>query len=83
MFRFIRTSDDKVRYKILKNPGRHFDLADETKELELLRSLYPELSNDELLAVKERLDGYFEVVLSLFLKRFSNKNIDQPAEDSQ
>jgi len=42
---------------------------DNEKELELLKSLYPELTPDQLLEVKERLDGYFEVALQIFLRQ--------------
>lgn len=53
---------------------RPFDLAVENQELELLRTLYPELSSDQLLAVKERLDGYFAVVLEVLAERFPSGN---------
>ena len=43
-------------------------LNDNSDEIAILRDLYPELDSDQLLETKERLDGYFEVVLSI-LKR--------------
>ena len=37
--------------------------------LAILKELYPELTADQLLETKERLDGYFNVVLKIFLER--------------
>jgi hypothetical protein len=54
----------------------------QTSELSLLRSLYPELNNDQLLEVKERLDGYFEVVLETFLEKYSKPRIDDTSRAS-
>ena len=51
-------------------------LPHHSEKLELLRKLYPELNNDQLLEVKERLDGYFEVVLEVFLAKSSKDSID-------
>lgn len=44
-------------------------------ELAILRKLYPELGPDQLLETKERLDAYFEVVLSV-LNQPTNLTID-------
>jgi hypothetical protein len=52
------------------------DAQQHALEWDLLRSLYPELTNDQLLEVKERLDGYFEVVFETFLDRHSKGDID-------
>jgi hypothetical protein len=43
-------------------------LDNNSEEIAILRDLYPELNPDQLLEAKERLDGYFEVVISI-LKR--------------
>jgi hypothetical protein len=57
-------------------------LQQHSEKLELLRRLYPELNNDQLLEVKERLDGYFEVVLEVFLAKSSQNSIDGSVEPS-
>jgi hypothetical protein len=58
--------------------SRHFDLATHhAEDLQFLRGLYPELNDDRLLELKERLDGYFDVVLETFLEKYSKDNIDQ------
>ncbi len=51
-------------------------------ELSLLRSLYPTLNNDQLLEIKERLDGYFEVVFETFLEKHSKENVDGALKSS-
>jgi hypothetical protein len=66
------------------NSGDHLiaDLATEAADLEFLRCLYPELNNDKLLEAKERLDGYFEVVLQVFLDKYSESSIDDILKSS-
>lgn len=44
--------------------------------LDLLREIYPELNHDQLIEAKERLDGYFDVVLETFLESGAKANID-------
>jgi hypothetical protein len=71
-----------------KNPAdnliaRHIDLTeDRADDLEFLRGLYPDLNNDKLLEVKERLDGYFEVVLQVFLEKYPKGSIDDSLKSS-
>src|SRR6478752_8141269 len=51
------------------NPGKDFDLEkDETGDLDFLRGLYPGFTNDEILELKERLDGYFDIALKVFMR---------------
>jgi hypothetical protein len=49
-----------------------------SKETAILRELYPELSPDQLLATKERLDAYFDVVLSIL-----STNSEPPIDPSK
>lgn len=43
------------------------------EKLKLLRELYPEIPEEQLWDVKERLDAYFEVVLKIFLEQQKKK----------
>ena len=65
-----------------RNPGRDFDLVDNAETLDFLRSLYPSLTNDQLLELKERLDGYFEVALESFLELHPRDGIDDDSAAS-
>jgi hypothetical protein len=59
-----------------RNRGRDFDLVDDAEDLDFLRGVYPKLSNDQLLELKERLDGYFEVALEVFLESHPGGTVD-------
>jgi hypothetical protein len=59
-----------VDFSVINNEEQY------ASELALLRSLYPALTNDQLLEAKERLDGYFQVVFETFLDRYSECDID-------
>jgi hypothetical protein len=59
-----------------ENQGRDFDLVDNAEDLDFLRGLYPKLSTDQLLELKERLDGYFEVALEASLERYPKDSVD-------
>lgn len=61
---------------------RFVSTRDQANDLEFLRGLYPELNNDKLLEVKERLDGYFEVVLQVFLEKYPKGSIDDSPKSS-
>lgn len=52
------------------------------EELEFLHGLYPELNTAQLLEVKERLDGYFDVILETFLESYANRSVDDDAVNS-
>lgn len=79
----IKQTSGTQHYQTGKRLARYFDAATEASELNLLRDLYPELNSDQLLEAKERLDGYFEVALEVFLQRFSKDKIDDAPENSQ
>lgn len=55
---------------------------DQAEDVEFLRGLYPGLNNDKLLEVRERLDGYFEVVLQVFLEKYPKGSIDDSLKSS-
>jgi hypothetical protein len=69
---------------ISKNaPGTGRPERSEFDGLAVLKELYPELTADQLLETKERLDGYFNVVLKIFLEHNKdNELIDRPLADS-
>jgi hypothetical protein len=48
------------------------------QELELLKTLYPGLPPEQLLDVKERLDGYFEIVLETYQERLGAVRGNEP-----
>jgi hypothetical protein len=64
------------------NPRLNFDLEDETGDLDFLRGLYPGLTNDRLLEVKERLDGYFDIALEAFLEKTKQSSVDDLQQSS-
>lgn len=74
------TALDKREMEILSpgNPDGDFDLdEDEISDLDFLRGLYPRLTNDQILELKERLDGYFDVALKIFLRKQNKTHIDE------
>jgi hypothetical protein len=54
----------------------HITASDtDSEEIAILKDLYPELSHDKLLETKERLDGYFEVVLSILSRNHPQERL--------
>jgi hypothetical protein len=68
--------DRRQSFSARRNPGRDFDLVDNAEDLDFLRGVYPKLSNDQLLELKERLDGYFEVALEVFIESHPRGTVD-------
>lgn len=69
---------ENIQFPAIQKPDRDFDLdEDEISDLDFLRGLYPELTSDQLLEVKERLDGYFDIALETFLEKQRQSSVDE------